>query len=166
MIKFNKDDISYTSKQGDDGAIITMLDDNQFYVLEIEINKNIQIKCITPMASNQNDYKVVINKTNLFSSLLSYLFNNYPTLTDSLNPKKYLRITKDFNDDFILEMSKESCHEDDLFYGITIYPKKIAIDGLIDEVNKLQNNLVLASDNNNTIKRPSGITKTLYRKAV
>ena len=85
MIKFNKNDIVYTSEQDNDGLIITVLDDNQFYLLKIEINKNIQIKCFTPLASSQNPYKVVIDKNNLLSSLLEYLFNNTPTLPASLD---------------------------------------------------------------------------------
>ena len=63
-------------------------------------------------------------------------------------------------------MSKEACIDDDVFYSVTICPRKVD-SRFIEQINDLQNNLKLeATLNKNDIKPQVGITKTLYRKAV
>ena len=92
MIKVNRDDISYLIRNEGNKNIVTMIDDNQFCLFQIEVDKIISFKFITPLADNDKNLNLTILENNLFTSLLDSLLEHGEYVYDTFHPEKNFQI--------------------------------------------------------------------------
>ena len=164
MIKINRDDISYLIRNEGNKNIVTMIDDNQFCLFQIEIDKNIGFKFITPLADNDKNLNLTILENNLFTPLLDSLFEHGEYVYDSFNQEKNFKICKDQNQ-YIITVSKESCPLNEIFYCVNKNPKKENTAYIEEQIELLKDNIKnLSMDSNYEITTNHSLTKTLYRQ--
>lgn len=141
MIKFDKNDIGYIIRQQGDEQIISLVDDSQFVILEINIGNVITFRAVTPLADENNDFKLQISFDNLFAPFLEYLQKNSPIVYDTFHAERRLIISKNI-DHYNLHFTKESYKKGDIYYKINKYSRKENVQDLMEQLNLLQSRIV------------------------